>query len=113
MDTTLFEELLARIGALETAVGIGSKTSELSPANDVRLSKGATAKRYGVSPKTVERMRANPTLGFPQPTIVNNRWWFWLSELQAFDRMRARAPFKPVRPPQLPKSPPRRSKKAT
>jgi hypothetical protein len=104
--TDKVEELLTRVSALEAAVGIGHNggpqlDDEVPPANDVRLSKNATAKRYSVSPRTIERMRTDPTLGFPQPDIINGRWWFWLSKLQAFDRMRARMPLKPRQPLQL------------
>lgn len=95
-------ELLARIAALEAIVGIGRPDAdEAPPAHDVRLSKSATAKRYAVSPKTIERMVSNPTLGFPHPDIINGRWWFWLSHLQAFDRQRARLQVRPQQPSQL------------
>jgi hypothetical protein len=58
--TDKVEELLTRVSALEAAVGIGHNggpqlDDEVPPANDVRLSKNATAKRYSVSPRTIER----------------------------------------------------------
>lgn len=112
MDTTnLIEELLTRIGALENALGIAGAPRELAPADDVRLSKSGTAKRYNTSTKTIERWRGDPDLDFPQPTIINGRWYFWLSELQAFDRLRARTPYRP-QPQRPPPPPPRRANRA-
>jgi hypothetical protein len=40
--------------------------------------------------RTIERWHGDPKLaylGFPQPDIINNRKYWWLTQLQHYDRM--------------------------
>ena len=48
-----------------------------------------TARRYGVSDRTISRWEADLKLGFPQPMIVNGRKFHPLDELEAWERSRA------------------------
>ncbi len=94
------DEILTRLKALEAAVG--HIVDDPPPDdNDIRLTKPATAKRYAVTTRTIERWQADPSLGFPTPNVIRGRWYFSLAELRAYDRARARAPFqKSARKPQ-------------
>ena len=48
-----------------------------------------TARRYGVSDRTISRWEADPKLGFPQPMIVNGRKFHPLDALEAWELSRA------------------------
>ena len=48
-----------------------------------------TARRYGVSDRTIVRWEQDPALCFPQPMHVNGRKFYPLDELEAWERMRA------------------------
>ena len=64
-------------------------------AQDRRLSSAMVAQRYGVVIRTIERWIGDVSyahLNFPKPDLVNNRRYWWLSRLRAFDRMRGRGP---------------------
>jgi hypothetical protein len=104
--------VLQRLAALELAVaGIGhsnppepidddrpdNEPGEFDPATDRRLPTKATAERYGVSTRTIERWRDDPKLNFPKPDNVNGRNYDWLSKLVRWDRQRAAA--KPKKDP--------------
>jgi hypothetical protein len=98
--------LLQRLAALELAFArIGhnnphepvdddrpdNEPGEFDPATDRRLPTKATAQRYGVSTRTIERWRDDPKLNFPKPDNVNGRNYDWLSKLVRWDRHRAAA----------------------
>lgn len=55
-----------------------SSPDDLLPAAQVRV-------RYGVSDMTVFRWLADEKLGFPQPIRINNRRYWRVAELQAFE----------------------------
>jgi predicted DNA-binding transcriptional regulator AlpA len=46
------------------------------------------AERYGIHRETLNDWFRSPTLGFPQPTKIRNRYYFSQSELDAFDAAR-------------------------
>jgi len=108
---TVLAGVLQRLAALELAVaGIGHNNpqpidddrpdndpGEFDPATDRRLPTKATAERYGVSTRTIERWRGDAKLNFPQPDSVNGRNYDRLSELVRWDRQRAAA--KPKKEP--------------
>jgi len=48
--------------------------------------------RYGVSEMSVWRWRHNETLGFPKPTVINGRLYWYLRELEAWESTRRAAP---------------------
>ena len=48
-----------------------------------------TAQRYGVSTRTIERWRADPKLGFPDPIEINGRHYDDEDKLQEWERQRA------------------------
>lgn len=48
-----------------------------------------TARRYGVSDRTISRWEADSKLGFPQPMIVNGRKFHPLEALEAWEKSRA------------------------
>lgn len=45
--------------------------------------------RYGVCDRTVARWERDQELGFPRPTIINNRKYFDENELTTWDRVQA------------------------
>jgi hypothetical protein len=49
-----------------------------------------TARRYGVSLKTIERWRKSPQLGFPEPVHINGHNYDRIDALDEFDRACAR-----------------------
>jgi hypothetical protein len=53
----------------------------------VRIKRRDTAKRYGVSVRTIERWEADPTLipPFPQSEIINGRRYDVVEKLDAYD----------------------------
>jgi len=48
-----------------------------------------TARRYGVSDRTIARWEQDPDLCFPQPMIVNGRKFHPLDALEAWEKTRA------------------------
>ena len=48
-----------------------------------------TARRYGVSDRTIARWEADPELDFPRSMTVNGRKFFALDELEAWEKLRA------------------------
>ena len=97
--------VLQRLAALELAIaGIGHNNPqpidddrpdngprEFDPATDRRLPTKATAQRYGVSTRTIERWRHDPKLNFPKPDNVKGRNYDSLSKLVRWDRQRVAA----------------------
>jgi hypothetical protein len=92
-----------RFAVIERAVGIGhnggppldepedqKKKKRQQDRPKWRLTKAKVAERYGVVPRTIERWSENPTLGFPQPVIVNKRPYWDEFELEALDISRVR-----------------------
>jgi hypothetical protein len=57
---------------------------EPQSAGDRRLSKKALAERWGMSQRTIDRMREKPD--FPVPDIVNKACLWWLSTIQQYER---------------------------
>jgi predicted DNA-binding transcriptional regulator AlpA len=55
-----------------------------------KLRKRPTAKRYGVSTKSIDRWTQDPKLGFPQPIYINALPYWDEAELEAWERSRAR-----------------------
>jgi hypothetical protein len=51
----------------------------------LRIPRRKTAKRYGVSVRTVERWEADPKLHFPKSTILNGRRYDDVDELDVWD----------------------------
>jgi len=56
--------------------------NRLLPGRSVR-------ERYGVTDMTIWRWRRNPTLGFPKSIVINNRHYWRLEELEAWEATRA------------------------
>jgi hypothetical protein len=56
------------------------------------LSKAGIAHRYNVDPRTVDRWKKNPKLGFPPPDLViNQREYRKVATIEAWERRRATA----------------------
>jgi predicted DNA-binding transcriptional regulator AlpA len=55
-----------------------------------KLRKRATADRYGVSTKSIDRWTASPRLQFPKPLRINEIPYWDEAELEAWERSRAR-----------------------
>ena len=55
------------------------------------LTRPGTARRYDVTERSIARWQDDPGLGFPKPMIVNNRLFFAVDELEAWERGRASA----------------------
>jgi hypothetical protein len=47
-------------------------------------------RRYDIVDRTLDRWVLNPTLGFPQPVIINRRRYWRVGELAAWERSRAK-----------------------
>ena len=60
-----------------------------NPPNKTFLPRKQVRERYSVADRTVARWVADPKLGFPQPLIINDRQFFPLDDLEAFERLRA------------------------
>lgn len=55
--------------------------------NDKRyLPSPQTAKRYGVSDRTLARWIKDPPAGFPTPIKINGRWYWEEGELESYER---------------------------
>lgn len=59
-----------------------SKPEDLLPAAQVRI-------RYGVSDMSIHRWLKDETLSFPQPLRINNRRYWRIADLQAFEARQA------------------------
>jgi hypothetical protein len=57
-------------------------TDQMLPARAVQA-------RYQVCNKTIERWLANSALEFPRPITINRRRYFYLSQLEQWERKRA------------------------
>ncbi len=53
----------------------------LTPAREVW-------KRYSITSRTLSRWLERTELHFPKPLVVNGRRYWWLSELEAWERSR-------------------------
>jgi predicted DNA-binding transcriptional regulator AlpA len=58
---------------------------------DTRLSTGRTAKKMGVTTRSIDRWRNNPKLNFPSPVIINGRKYWSERELDLWLLSRANA----------------------
>jgi hypothetical protein len=75
-----------RIAVIERMLG-GLPTDEPVVAGcggDRRLSKAALARRWGKSPRTIDRMREQPS--FPECDVINGQCTWWLSTVQKYER---------------------------
>jgi len=88
------ELLEAKVSSLTENAGAPIQDTALRPDpdssdDDRRLPATAVAARYGVVPRSLDRWLARPELNFPRPDRVNRRRYWWLSQLQNWDRVRA------------------------
>jgi hypothetical protein len=91
--------VLARLDALEAAVGIGHNEPSLDDEHDRKLPTVEVAARYSVTTRTVERWSEDAELGFPAPIWINRRKFWSLNALRFFDRERARMGMRLKPPP--------------
>lgn len=54
------------------------------------LSGRAVCQRYGVSSMTVYRWQRDPDLNFPRPVDINGRLYWYVDQLEQFERSRIR-----------------------
>jgi hypothetical protein len=83
---TALAGLVERIAVIEKILG-GPSTDEPVVAGcdgDRRLSKQQLARRWGRSPRTVDRMRKRPE--FPVADVINGQLVWWLSAVQKYER---------------------------
>ena len=60
------------------------------------LSKSGVARRYNVTPRTVDRWKDNPELEFPPADLrINNREYHQIETLESWERRRAIASVTP------------------
>jgi hypothetical protein len=87
---TALASVVERLAAVEARIGHngGPPLDELliepQSIRDQRLSKRALAERWGMSPRTIDRMRELPE--FPTPDVVNKACVWWLSTIQKYER---------------------------
>ncbi|WP_131113671.1 DNA-binding protein [Lichenihabitans psoromatis] len=53
------------------------------------LPRPQTARRYGVTERSIARWTLDPDLGFPQPMNINGRLFFAVEQLEAWEKTRA------------------------
>jgi hypothetical protein len=46
--------------------------------------------RFGVTDRTLDRWLADSTLNFPSPMLIKRRRYFFLDEIEEWERMQAR-----------------------
>jgi hypothetical protein len=83
---TALAGLTERISTLEKMLG-GPPTDKPVVAGcdgDRRLSKQELARRWGKSPRTINRMRRRPD--FPVADVINKQLTWWLSAIQQYER---------------------------
>jgi N6-adenosine-specific RNA methylase IME4/predicted DNA-binding transcriptional regulator AlpA len=68
--------------------------TNISESSD-RLPTGAVARRYGVTQRSVDRWLADETLNFPKPLRICGRKYFLISELEKWERQRAKGQWLP------------------
>jgi excisionase family DNA binding protein len=61
----------------------------MTDENDGYLTSNKVLARFdNISRMTLQRWVRDPDLGFPQPLIIGNRWYFKKSELDEFEKRR-------------------------
>jgi hypothetical protein len=83
---TALAGLTERVSTLERILG-GPPPDEPVVAGcdgDRRLSKQELARRWGKSPRTIDRMRRRPD--FPVADVINKQLAWWLSAIQQYER---------------------------
>jgi hypothetical protein len=45
--------------------------------------------RFSVTDRTLDRWLANPSLKFPRPMIINHRRYFFVDEIEEWERLQA------------------------
>lgn len=53
---------------------------------EIFLGTARVLERYGISDSTIRRWVKDDGLSFPRPLVRRNRWYFRLSELEAWER---------------------------
>jgi hypothetical protein len=92
MNQTVTQQILQRLNALEAAIGQPVAEPEQ------HLPTTAVARRYNVTPRSVDRWVDDPDLGFPKPVIMNKRKYWSIRALVDYDRKVATAVNAPRRP---------------
>lgn len=59
---------------------------------EVFLGTAQVLERYGISDSTIRRW-VKEGLSFPRPLVWRNRWYFRLSDLEAWERAKPEKPF--------------------
>jgi hypothetical protein len=62
-----------------------SMQDRIGQSNRQRLPTRLVAKRYNVTPRTLDRWVKDPGLNFPKPTKINDRNYWFEDALDAFD----------------------------
>lgn len=57
--------------------------------HDGFVSTAVVCKRYGIANITLKRWMKDPSMDFPVPLDIGNRWYFRLSEIEEWERKRA------------------------
>lgn len=56
---------------------------------DTYVNSAAVQERYRISDSTLFRWERDPSLGFPQPLVINRRKLYRIAELVAWERSKA------------------------
>ena len=62
----------------------------LSSKNRTRLPSRQVWSRYGVTDRTLDRWLDNAQLNFPRPLVINRRRYFFLDEIEEWERAQAK-----------------------
>ena len=73
-----------------------SKKLTTIPESSARLPTGNVAARYGVTTRSIDRWWKDPELAFPQPIYINDRKYWSLTDLEEWERERARIQAQPA-----------------
>ncbi len=59
------------------------------PEQRTMLSSRAVLARFGICSRSLDRWIVNASLNFPQPLMINSRRYFYLDEIEAWERAQA------------------------
>jgi predicted DNA-binding transcriptional regulator AlpA len=66
----------------------------MDDVEDKLVAQPKLAARHDCSLQTIWRRRKDPKLNFPEPVVINGRNFYWLSELEQWERRMAAASVK-------------------
>jgi hypothetical protein len=104
---TTIAQLIQRVDAIESTIGVSTRSIDHGQGHDRRLSKSELARRWSVSTRSIDRAReADPNFPTGVRDYAGGPLFWWLSQITRYERERA------VRVEQLPPRDDRRKRRA-